>query len=151
MERNMVSDVAKIYALWKEYAAAAIDGDLERWLALWADDCIQMPPGTPQRVGKAQVRRGVKPLFDRYDVRDMFVDTEEVRVLGDRAYIHGAYSFEITPKGGGVTQLVHRVFLDILEKQTDGSWKIAIDCHNYNLTTESNICCSQSIMYGNES
>ncbi len=131
MERNLVSDVAKVYELWNEYAAALKAGDLERWMSLWSEDAIQMPPGIPRRVGKEQIRREMQPVFDLFDTSKMTIHTEEVRILGNRAYSHGTHTFEMTPKEGGETKGYSGKFLDILEKQVDGSWKIAIDCHNY--------------------
>jgi len=136
MERNMVLDVAQVYKLWDEYAAAAHAGDLERWMSLWIDDAIQMPPDVPRRVGKEEIRREMQPGFDLFNMSNMIIHTEEVRILGDRAYSHGTYTFEMTPKEGGETQSLSGKFLDILEKQVDGSWKIAIDCHNYNGPSE---------------
>jgi len=136
MERRMVTDVAKIYGVWNEYAAAANDGDLERWMALWIDDGIQMAPDVPRRVGTDEIREGMQPVFDLFDMSNMVIDTEEVRILGDRAYSHGTYVFEMGPKEGGETKSYSGKFLDILEKQVDGSWKIAIDCHNYNMPVE---------------
>ena len=136
MERNMVLDVGQVYELWNEYAAAANDGDMERWISLWSDDGIQMPPDVPRRVGKEQIRREMQPLFDLFDTSNMIVHTEEVRILGDRAYSHGTYQFEMTPKEGGETKSYSGEFLDILEKQADGSWKIAIECLNYNMPPE---------------
>ena len=132
MERNMASDVAKVYEVWNEYVAAAHDGDLERWMSMWIEDGIQMPPDVPRRVGKEQIRTGMQPGFDLFDMKNMIIQTEEVRILGDRAYSHGTYTFDMTPKEGGETTSFSGKFLDILEKQVDGSWKIAIDCHNYN-------------------
>jgi uncharacterized protein (TIGR02246 family) len=129
-ERVQLVDVAQVYDLWNEYAAAANDGDLERWLALWADDAIQMPPGAPCRAGKAEIRRGMQALFD-LGVIGMVVQPEEVRILGNLAYTHGACEFEVALKGGGGIRRYSAKFLDILEKQVDGSWKIVIDCHNY--------------------
>ena len=136
MERNMVLDVALVYDLWNEFAAAATAGDIERWIALWIDDGIQMPPGVPRRVGKEEIRREMQPLFDLFDTSKMIIHTEEVRILGDRAYSHGTYTFEMAPKAGGDTIEVNGKFLTILAKQADGSWKIAIDCHNYNMPSE---------------
>lgn len=136
MERKMVTDVAKVYEVWNEYAAAANDGDLERWMALWIDDGIQMAPDVPRRVGTDEIREGMQPVFDLFDMSNMVIDTEEVRILGDRAYSHGTYVFEMGPKEGGETKSYSGKFLDILEKQVDGSWKIAIDCHNYNMPVE---------------
>ena len=133
MERKMVSDVARVYEVWNEYAAAATAGDMERWISLWIDDGIQMPPGVPRRVGKEEIRREMQPVFDLFNTSKMTIQTEEVRILGDRAYSHGTCEFEITPKEGGETKSYSGKFLDILEKQVDGSWKIAIDCHNYDM------------------
>jgi uncharacterized protein (TIGR02246 family) len=135
-ERVLVTDVAKVYELWNEVAAAMNAGDMQRWLALWVDDGIQMPPNAPRRVGKAEIQRGMQSQFDLFDTTNMVVHTEEVRILGDRAYSHGSYQFELVPKGGGETKRYSGNFLVVLEKQIDGSWKIAIDCHNYDTPSE---------------
>ena len=129
-------DVALIYELWDEYAAAANAGDFERWITLWIDDGIQMPPDVPRRMGKVEIRREMQPVFDLFTMSEMTIQTEEVRILGDRAYSHGTYTFDMTPKEGLETKSYSGKFLDILEKQVDGSWKIAIDCFNYNTPGE---------------
>jgi uncharacterized protein (TIGR02246 family) len=136
LERVQVAEVAQVYELWNEIAAAANEGDLERWMALWNEDGIQMSPGAPPRVGKAEIRREMQLLFDLFDTRNMIIQPEEVRIMGDRAYSHGSYEFEMVPKDGGETRRYSGKFLDILEKQVDGSWKIAIDCHNYHTPSE---------------
>jgi uncharacterized protein (TIGR02246 family) len=135
-ERMRNIDVAHIYALWNEYAASANDGDLERWMSLWIDESIQMPAGAPRRVGKELIWKGMQPLFDLFATSNMVIDTEEVQILGNRAYSHGTFEFEMTLKQGGQTTSYSGKFLDILEKQVDGSWKIAIDCRNYNSPSE---------------
>jgi uncharacterized protein (TIGR02246 family) len=135
LERTKNTDVAQIYELWNEYAAAWRAGDMERWIALWTDDGIQMPPGAPRNVGKEQIRTANQPGMDQNDY-EMTINPDQVQVLGDRAYSHGTYTCEMTPKAGGETKSYSGKFLDILEKQADGSWKIAIDCHNYNAASE---------------
>jgi uncharacterized protein (TIGR02246 family) len=139
-ERVQVADVAQIYTLWKCYAEAASEGDLERWMALWAEDAIQMPPGAPSRVGRAEIRRTMRLLFERSRSRVVIIQPEEVRILGDRAYAHGTYVVEMVLRFGGETEICSGKFLDILEKQVDGSWKIAIDCHNYGSPSELASC-----------
>jgi uncharacterized protein (TIGR02246 family) len=136
MERMKNIDVALVYELLKEYAAAVTAGDTERWIALWVDDGIRMPPDAPRIVGKEQIQREMQPLFELFDTSTMSIHTEEVRILGDWAYSHGTYEFEMTPKGGGATKSYSGKFLDVLEKQVDGSWKIAIECHNYDAPSE---------------
>jgi uncharacterized protein (TIGR02246 family) len=127
--------VAFVYDLWNEYAAALSAGDMERWIALWIDDGIQMPPGVPRNIGKEQIRTAMQPLLHVYDY-EMTINPDEVWVLGNRAYSHGLYEFAMTPKEGGDTTEVSGKFLTVLEKQIDGSWKIAIDCFNYNAPLE---------------
>jgi ketosteroid isomerase-like protein len=78
----------------------------------------------------------MQPRFELFTMRNTIINTEEVCVLGDRAYSHGTYTYEMTPKEGGEIRFISGKFLDILEKQVDGSWKIAIDCHNYNQPAE---------------
>jgi uncharacterized protein (TIGR02246 family) len=134
-ERMQVIDVAQVYELWNEYAAAVNDKDLERWLDLWVDQAIQMPPGAPYRIGKADIRRGMQSLFAS-GVRRVVVQPEEVRILGELAYTHGAYEFEMASGRGDEARRYSVKFLDILEKQIDGSWRIAIDCHNYSTPLE---------------
>jgi uncharacterized protein (TIGR02246 family) len=130
LERTQVSDVAQIYALWNEYTAAWSAGDMARWIALWIDGGIQMPPGVPHNTGKEQIQAAMQRLLDTYDY-EMTINPEEVRVLGDRAYSHGHRRLAMTPKSGGDSAEVRGKFLTVLEKQVDGSWKIAIDCFNY--------------------
>ena len=105
-------------------------------MALWVEDAIQMPPGAPSRVGKAEIRRAMRPLFGRPRTRKVIIEPEEVRILGDLAYAHGTYALEVAPEPGGETEICTGKFLDILKKQVDGSWKIAIDCHNCSTSAE---------------
>jgi uncharacterized protein (TIGR02246 family) len=136
MERDMVSDVAKVHQLWDEYIDCMHSGDFERWMSLWVEDGIQMPPDVPRRMGVEQIRAGMQPGFEFFNMSNTIINPEEVRILGDWAYSHGTYTYEMTPKEGGETRFISGKFLDILEKQVDGSWKIAIDCHNFNQPAE---------------
>jgi uncharacterized protein (TIGR02246 family) len=124
-------DVASINDVFNEYAGAINAGDMDRWISLWIDDGLQMPPDVPRNIGKEQIQESNRPLFDLYD-SEMTVNPDEIRVLGDRAYAHGTYNFAMTPKEEGEVVKGTGKFLTILERQVDGSWKIAIDCFNYN-------------------
>lgn len=130
VERNLTSDVAEINALWDEYAAAATAGNMERWIALWNEGGIQMPPGAMKRAGKALIHSEMQPLFDLFDMQ-VAIYPDEIQVLGDQAFSHGSYEFAMTPKEGGDRIGIKGKFLTVLQKQANGSWKIAIDCFNY--------------------
>jgi uncharacterized protein (TIGR02246 family) len=130
-QRTKNIDVALVYQLWNRYATTCNSGDFAGWISLWDDEGIQMPPDAPHRVGKEAIREGMQEMFDQFNISGMVIQTEEIRILGDLAYSHGTYEYEMTPKAGGRTKRFSGKFLDIVEKQADGSWKIAIDCHNY--------------------
>lgn len=136
IERTKNIDVALVYKLWNEFASALNKGDLEGWINLWNEDGIQMPAGASRQVGKEQILAAVQSTFELFIIRNMVIDTEAVRVLGEWAYAHGRYSFDMTPKVGGKTVNYRGMYLDILVKQADGSWKIAVDCHNCSTPTE---------------
>jgi uncharacterized protein (TIGR02246 family) len=125
------TDVIMITQLLDEYASSIEAGDLERWIALWMPDGKQMPPGTPARLGPEEIREGNRPMFDLFDT-EMTIYQDELRVIGNYAYGHGNYDYAMTPKEGGRAITGSGKFLSILKKQTDGSWKFAIDCFNDN-------------------
>jgi uncharacterized protein (TIGR02246 family) len=131
-ERMKYIDVAMIYDLWDEYATAVNEGSLDRLLSLWIDDSIQLAPDATPRIGKEQIWKAMQPIFDRFITSQMIIHTEEVQIFGDRAYAYGTYTFERTCKQDGEKRSYSGKFLDVLAKQADGSWKIAIDCHNIN-------------------
>ena len=129
-ERAKYIDVALIYELWREYATAVNDGDLDQWIWLWVEHGIQMLPNEPPRIGKEQIYAAMKLHLDQFLISNMVINTEEVQILGDRAYAYGTYNFKRVSKEGGPKMSCSGNFLDILEKQVDCSWKIAIDCRN---------------------
>jgi len=135
-ERAKYIDVALIYELWRAYANTINDGDLDRWISLWVEHGIQMLPNEPSRIGKAQIYEAMKLQLDELLISNMVINTEEIQILGDRAYAYGTYTFERTTKEGELKMRYSGNFLDILEKQVDCFWKIAIDCRNYSESFE---------------
>lgn len=133
MERNLVSDIDKVYQLWKDYAESLSKGDQERWLALWAEDGIQLPPDEPYRIGLDQLQYSLERNLEMYQYEKFLIYPEEVCILGDRAYTHGVYSALIKSLVIGKRTKICGKFLTILTKQRDGSWKIIIDCFNANV------------------
>ena len=132
MDRRLVSDVARIYGLFKEYACAVGAGDLERWIDLWVDEGVQIPQDSPFRMGKEVIRKAMEPAFTHIDKSSLVIQAEEIRIVGDLAYSYGYFALEVKDDTGGSYMTISGKFLDILEKQVDGSWKIAIDCQNFN-------------------
>lgn len=128
---DLKADIASVNAIWNQYTAGCNTGDLDLWMAMWIDDGIQMPPNEPAVIGKEQIRSRMKSLFDQFNLK-IAITNKEVRIASDLAFSRGTYTISMTPKAGGETTKVPGKFLTILERQADGSWKIARDCFNYN-------------------
>ncbi len=104
-------------------------GDMDRSISLWISEGIEMQPAGPRHSGIEQIRAASQPLMDLFDT-EMTISPEDIRILGDCAYSYGSYKQAMTPKEGGESISNTGMFLTILEKQANGSWKIAITCFN---------------------
>ena len=126
-------DVAAVKEILNKYAEFCNAGDFESWMSLWTDDGVQMPPDTPTKVGKEQIREYMKQIFDQFDLK-IEIHTEEGKVHGDYGLTRCTYWLDLIPKAGGET--IHAMpdgkALTIYERQPDGSWKIVYDCFNSN-------------------
>jgi uncharacterized protein (TIGR02246 family) len=129
-ERNK-ADIAAIKEKLKQYAVTINAGDFDRWISLWTDNGVQMPPNTPARIGKEKIWAEMKPAFDQYIIK-MTINNEETRVSGNLGFARGTYTESLIPKTGGETEKYDGKYLTIFEKQADGSWKVARDCFNSN-------------------
>ena len=127
-------DIAAIKELWNKYDVAYETGDFDSWISLWADDGVQMVPDMPARIGKAQIRELMKPLFDQMTLDINITSCTEVEVHGDLAWTHCNYTFTATSKASGETYMAmpDGKALTLFERQTDGSWKFIYDCFNSN-------------------
>jgi uncharacterized protein (TIGR02246 family) len=123
--------LAAVNEVWTQYSSSFSAGDIDRWLSLWTDDGVQMPPGSPPIAGKEQIRRRNKAALDRFTF-EMSITNEEVRTAGDWAFSRGIYKATLTPKSGGKTTLIDGKYMTILQRQADGSWKIYRDIFNSN-------------------
>jgi len=121
----MTEDERSIRTLVDTWMTATQRGDLQTVLSLMADDVIFMVPGQ-KPFGKeafAAASRSMKNA--RFEGRS---DIEELKVLGNWAYLRNHIEITITPEHGAP---VHRAgyTLTILRKQEDGRWVLARDAN----------------------
>ena len=132
MEEHNETDIAALREILNKYAATCNTGDLDGWLSLWSDDGIQMYPGAPSRVGKEEIRAGMKPAFDQFIMKIELTSEMEARASGNLGFARGTYTLSMIPKTGGEMSEFDGKYLTVLEKRSDGSWKIFRDCFNSN-------------------
>lgn len=130
METKLDSKFAAGSELLKEYGAAVTSGDFERWISLWTEAGTQMAPDAPTRTSREEIRAAMEPVFDLYDHK-MSVHPRDARLADDWGFVRGEFTHELSSKDSADHSRRAGKFLTIVEKQSDGTWKIACDCFNY--------------------
>jgi uncharacterized protein (TIGR02246 family) len=121
---------AAIRAVWDEYEASILAGDPDRWIQLWEDDGVQLPPGVPPVVGKETIYSRISDDLATFDYSEFVITNEDVEVNGDLAFARGNYVVTFAPKAGGETMDLNGKYMTIFHQQPDGSWKIYRDIFN---------------------
>ena len=134
-DARMKSNEAAIRAMGEKYAEYVNSGDLERYMSVWAEEGIQMPPNAPAVSSRESIRLAMMPLFDGFHLK-MSINDQEIKIAGDWAYSRGTYALDMTPKAGGDSIHVDGKALTIWQRQPDGSWLISRDCFNSNIPLE---------------
>jgi uncharacterized protein (TIGR02246 family) len=129
---DLESATTAINDIWNQYSSSLNSGDLDRWMSLWTESGVQMPPGEPPVIGKDRIRARNKGVLDQFTF-NMGISNEEVEVAGDWACARGTYKATLTPKAGGEAIHVDGKYMTILQKQADGSWKVHRDIFNSNV------------------
>jgi uncharacterized protein (TIGR02246 family) len=130
-EQQKVSAATAADALWKDYSESLNSGDLDRWLALWTEDGVQMPPDEPAITGIDSIEARNAAMLDRFTF-DIGITNQEVETAGDWAFARGTYRARLMPKNGGRPVSIDGKYMTILARQPDGSWKIHRDIFNSN-------------------
>jgi uncharacterized protein (TIGR02246 family) len=125
----MTSDEQEIRQLVANWIGATKAGDTSAVLDLMTDDVVFLVTGHPPLVGKAAFAAATKaqsqqglPHFEGQS------EIQEVKVLGDWAYMWTRLTVAITLPGGAPTVTRSGHTLSILRK-VDGKWALARDAN----------------------
>jgi uncharacterized protein (TIGR02246 family) len=124
----MENDEREIRALVDTWLKATQAGDLDTVLHLMSDDVVFLVAGQPPMIGKVAFAGaakaqagGERPRFEGSS------EIEELKVLGDWAFMRAKLSVTMTPSGGrSVTRSGYT--LSILQKH-EGRWLLARDAN----------------------
>lgn len=117
-------DIASVHAFISQVGDTFNAGNLDAFMAVFAEDAIQFNQGSPDVVGKAAIRKQYEDALAQLDIRVTF-HTREVEVAGDLAYEAGTYDILLRPRsdpGAAPTTVTNR-HVHVLKRQPDGSWK----------------------------
>lgn len=124
----MTPDEQEIRNLVSNWLAASKAGDVGRVLQLMSDDVVFLQPGQPpmrKADFAAAARAQAQPNGPKFDGVS---EIQEVKVLGDWAFLWTKLTVAVTPPGGGekITRSGHT--LSVLQKQ-QGRWVLARDAN----------------------
>ena len=112
--------------VWSNAAAAK---DVDKTVAFYSDDAVVMPPNMDRVTTKEAIRKIWKDLLT--DAKLSWKATKvEVAKSGDIAFISGTYEVTMNDVVSGKPVNDHGKYLEVWEKQTDGSWKCGADIWN---------------------
>ncbi|MHA2101700.1 MAG: YybH family protein [Candidatus Kariarchaeaceae archaeon] len=131
-DSEMISVEADVEALKEEirkYDDTYSSGNLDGYVALFANDAVQMPYDAPIIVGKDAIHSEAKEFFANNTLK--LTDTvEDTKVSGDWAIVRGRYTDVITPNDGSAVETAEGKWVVIYQRQSDGSWKINTEIWN---------------------
>jgi len=116
-------DIAAIQTIFENYQNTLNNGDAAGFANLYTEDAIRMPPNTPALVGKEAIRAESQDFADQV-VLTLTNEVAEVEVIGDWAFIRGAWRASVTPREGGQATERSGKWLSIAVRQPDGTWKL---------------------------
>jgi uncharacterized protein (TIGR02246 family) len=118
-------DEQAIRELVDKWLAASKQHDLPTVLSLMADDVLFMVPGQ-EPFGKEVFATANEKMKDSQMEAESHI--QEIKVLGDWAWMHNFLRVTFTPPGGPATVRSGHI-LTVLRKNPDGEWVIARDAN----------------------
>ncbi len=121
--------IREIKQIQKTAALAVKRGDVDAYVRLFTEDVIYMWPNTPSIIGRKALRAWFKKRFSEYSA-ELSKAIEEIIILGDWAFERGNEVAEITTRSTGDVNATQGKYINLYQRQNDGSWKIARRIHN---------------------
>lgn len=134
VEENQEKDSLAISAVSKARAEAFRQGNAAGIALHFTENSMLMAPDKQVQRGRGAVEAYYQHIFDTWKT-DLKSEYLEVKVSGNMAYGRGFAEVTLIPKSGGDTLKSTAKYLNILERQPDGSWKTTHDIWNANEPT----------------
>jgi len=112
------------------YQAAWRAGDAAGIANLYTQDAQVLYPNQPLVSGHDAIQEYFGDLFAEFPGGEIELTSAEVVVLGQWAFDRGAYHWKGTPKTGGAPLEDTGKYLVVLQRQADGTWRVARDADN---------------------
>ena len=113
-----------------KFGKALVAGDYQTIASFYADDATSLPSYEPMWTGKDKILEGNKKDLESMKYNSFSTNTLNVFGSGDFIYEIGTYSLNFTPANSTTAMDDHGKYINIWQKQNDGSWKLKADTWN---------------------
>ena len=122
-------DEVPVRAVYQRVIDAVNSGNVDAYVACFAEDGMLMPPGQPIVIGKQAIKAWIAGLFNEFNAT-VSCTTQEFRIATDWAFNRHKYVLTAIPKQAGTPLVERGKAINIFKKMADGSWRAYIDCWN---------------------
>ena len=123
-------DRAGINKTRSEYVSAWKAANADQIANLYTNDALVLYPNQPSVEGRGAIHAYFASFFAEFAQQGFELTSSEIEVVGPWAFDRGTYRWRAVPRAGGDPIEDHGKYLVILQRQTDGSWKVARDMDN---------------------
>jgi uncharacterized protein (TIGR02246 family) len=120
---DVEADIQVIKGLVREWTEAFNAGDIDKLISFYTDNSFRIPANQAPIIGKEAIRDNFQQLFDQY-TSEQNSEVLDVIVCGDHAFVRGTWANTLTIKATGESLKINGNWVDLDQKQPDGSWKI---------------------------
>ena len=118
----------------ERYVAPYKNGQLDRWLDIFADDAVALHDGLPPLEGKSAIREFGEAVSANFVIEKMDVTVQKIQHSKDVAWTWGTFSASFAARSDqappGVAGPRTGKFLFIWRWEADGRWRIVLDMGN---------------------
>jgi len=116
-------DRTAIAALSETFSKTMVAKDWKSIASLYTTDGVLYPAGESAVKGRASIEACLEPLSS---LTGFLLRNTKVEGHDDLSYVQGTFTMTITPKGAAAPVEHSGYFLQILRRQQDGRWLIAV-------------------------
>jgi len=120
------ADISAIRAITDAFSGH-MEGDRSGIGSLYTEDAVLMPGGAPAIQGRDAIREfmGGFPPVKKFDL-----SIDEIDGRGDLAFVRGPFVMTMEPEGAPAPVKMVGKYIEIRQRQADGSWLITRDIFN---------------------
>jgi ketosteroid isomerase-like protein len=122
-------DVRSVQQALQRLVAAAAVGDVDAYVAEWADDGTVIRSGQPTISGWKAIRAWAASTFERCTLH-LELTAHDWQTGGEWVIDRHRYAVTVTPKSGGAPVVDRGTAVAIWKRMPDGTWKTLIECWN---------------------